>query len=83
MTTYTPVPVKDCEVIVSHLSVYHSCLGTKKTGKDIMISITHDHGCDNKTIRGYEDKGYVDLFLTKEQAYLLKLALEERLSEMY
>lgn len=80
---YTPTLISDCEIIVSSLSVNNSCLGTKKTEKDIMISITHDHGKDNNTVKGYENKGYCDLFLTKEQAWLLKMALEERLSEIY
>lgn len=72
---------EDCEVILSHASVYSSCLGTRKTNTDIMISIIHDNGISNEKVRGYENKGYIDVFMTMEQAYLLKIALEERLKE--
>jgi hypothetical protein len=46
-----------------------------------MISISHDNGSSNETVKGYENKGYCDLFLTKQQAWILKLALQERLKE--
>ena len=71
---YTFKRIDDVEILTSNTDIKINCVGTKKTGSDLMIEITHDHSTDLKD--GIIDetkprpyyKGKTYIFMTKEQA---------------
>lgn len=72
-----PLIIPDVEIVPDTVNTAANCIGTKKYGRFVMISISHSHG--NNTAKGFKGKGFADIILTKDQAQWLYLELKNRL----
>ncbi len=61
---FTLIP--DVEVLPVRFDIRQNCVGTNKTGADIMLEVTHCHSSD--PAQGSTNVGKVYLFFSYEQA---------------